>query len=158
RTATYYFSLHYALPISHSGSGHRVELGGVRPSGGRAVLGGVRHVRPLLGVRVEVLHAPGLGYGHPLAQPGVGIGPEHHLGTMDAYWLLPGVLQPPGGRFVPAPGRPDRVLGATGVHTLTVVDGIHVVPAGGELGRRGRAGRDVLPLAAEIVHGEGDLG
>src|SRR5699024_6377641 len=58
----------------------------------------------------------------------------------------------------PAPGRPDRVLGATGVHTLTVVDGIHVVPAGGELGRRGRAGRDVLPLAAEIVHGEGDLG
>src|SRR5699024_9246256 len=133
----------------------RIEAGHVGTGGFGGIATRVRNVLPLTGVRIEVLHAPGLGHRDSRACTGIGIAPEHDLRTVDPYRLLPGVLQPPGGRLVTAPGAPELVLGSSGVATFTVVDGVDVVPSGGEGGARSGT-RAHVPTAG-IALGDGEV-
>src|SRR5699024_2440630 len=133
----------------------RIEAGHVGTGGFGGITARVRNVGPLSGVRVEILDVPRFGDRDTGARSGVGVAPEHDLGAVDPYRLLPGVLQPLGVRLVAAPGGPELVLGSSGVATFTVVDGVDVVPSGGEGGARGSAGRHVP--AAGFTLGDGEV-
>src|SRR5699024_12423124 len=113
------------------------------------------HALPLPGGRSEVLEAPCRGHRASRGCTGIGIPPGHDLRTVDPYRALPGVLQPPGGRLVTAPGAPELVLGSSGVATFTVVDGVDVVPSGGEGGARSGT-RAHVPTAG-IALGDGEV-
>src|SRR5699024_8501790 len=58
-------------------------------------------------------------------------------------------------RLVTAPGAPELVLGSSGVATFTVVDGVDVVPSGGEGGARSGT-RAHVPTAG-IALGDGEV-